>query len=148
MSESSIPQIDHRILEIVVQILTDWGVAPSQSAAILGWDAPSLRDAVSSPTPARLTTEQSERLQLTVELIRAVHGLHGHVEREWLHRPDDRFPFQGAPPAEVLGSGRLEALRVTLQTLDDLLRGSVPPSREAVALARTLPQPVIDLDGE
>lgn len=148
MAESSLRQIDHRILETVVRILTAWGVTPAQSAAILGWDASSQHDALSSTTPARLTTEQSERLQLTVELIRAVHGLHGHAEGWWLHRPDDRVPFQGAAPVEFLGSGRLEALRVTLQTLDDILRGSVPPSREAVALAHTLPQPVIDLDGE
>ena len=146
MAESSLRQIDHRILETAVRIFTAWGVTPTQSAAILGWDASSLHYALSSTTPARLTTEQSERLQLTIELIRAVHGLHGHVEREWLHRPDDRFPFQGAPPAEFLGSGRLDALRVTLQTLDDILRGRVPPSREAVALARTLPHPVIDMD--
>lgn len=42
MTELSLQQIDHRILETVVRILEDWGVAPTQSAAILGWDAPSL----------------------------------------------------------------------------------------------------------
>ncbi|PJI52164.1 hypothetical protein CTI14_47005, partial [Methylobacterium radiotolerans] len=99
-------QIDHRILETVVRILTDWGVTPAQSAAILGWDVSSLQDALSGTTPARLTTEQSERLQLTVELIRAVHGLHGRAEGRWLHRPDGRFPFNGAAPVEFLGSGR------------------------------------------
>lgn len=148
MHESPLVTLDHQILVTTTRILATWRVDPGHQAALLGWDAPRLQGLLSGAASVPQTPEQVERLLLTVELIRALHGRYGQVEAWWLHSPNRVAPFDGRTPLEYLASGGLEALQATVQHLDDALRGRVPPSAEAVALASTLPQPDITLEDD
>lgn len=148
MHESPLVTLDHRILALTTRILATWGVDPRHQAALLGWDAPRLEALLSGTAPAHQSPEQLKRLLLTMELIRALHGRYGQVEAWWLHRPNQAAPFDGRTPVEYLASGGLGALQATVEHLDDALRGRVPPSAEAVALASTLPQPDITLEDD
>lgn len=146
MLESLLIHLDHRILVTVTQIFTTWQVEPRLQAALLGWTTTDLQDALSGTAPVSQTAEQLERLVLAVELVRAVHGGHGHAESWWLYHPNAAAPFNDRTPLEYLVSGELVALQATVQHLDDALRGNTPPSAQAVAQAATLPQPDIDLE--
>lgn len=146
MRESPLRHLDHRLLVTVTQILTTWQVDARLQAALLGWDATVLHDALCDSTLVHQSPEQVERLLTTVELIRAVHGRHGHAETWWLQCPNPASPFNGQTPLAYLSSGELITLRATVQHLDDALRGRVPPSKKAVEQAATLPQPDIDLE--
>lgn len=146
MHESPLSRLDHRLLVTVTQILTTWQVDAHLHATLLGWDATVLQDARSDSTLVHQSPEQVERLLLTVELIRAVHGRHGHAETWWLHHPNPAPPFNGQTPLAYLSSGEPVALQATVQHLDDALRGGVPPSKKAVEQAATLPQPDINLE--
>lgn len=146
MPESHLLHLDHRILVTVTQILTTWQVDAHIQATLLGWTTTDLQDVLAGTAPAPQSAAQIERLMLTVELIRAVHGRYGHAERWWLHRPNPAAPFYERTPLDYLASGELVALKATVQHLDDALRRKTPPSVQAVAQAATLPQPDIDLE--
>lgn len=146
MPESHLFHLDHRILVTVTQILTTWQVSPSVQAALLGCTTSDLQDVLAGTAPAPQSAAQLERLMLTVELVRALHGRYGHAESWWLHRPNPAAPFNGRTLLDYLVSGERVALKATVQHLDDTLQGKVPPSAQAVAQAATLPQPDIDLE--
>lgn len=146
MPESHLLHLDHRILVTVTQILTTWQVEPRLQAALLGWTTSDLQDVLAGTAPTPQSAAQLERVMLTVEFVRALHGRYGNAERWWLHRPNPAAPFNDRTPLEYLASGDLVALQATVQHLDDALRGKVPPSAQAVAQAATLPQPDIDLE--
>lgn len=146
MREPTLTHLDHRILVTIIQLLTTWQVKPHLQAALLGWTTRDLQDVLAETAPAPQSAAQLERLMLTVELVRALHGRYSNAESWWLHRPNPAAPFKDRTPLEYLVNGELVALQTTVQHLDNALRGKVPPSAQAVAQAATLPQPDIDLE--
>lgn len=142
----SIPTATARSLLAVTRLLTQWGLPHAQQAHLLGFTNRALRRAQREAAPD-LSPEQQDRLRLLSAILSALLTLYSpRTVGGWLTRPNNREPFHGQQPLDVLLTGGLPALRATCHLLAGDLSGqfgATPASRQQ---ASRLPQPPIDFD--
>lgn len=142
----SIPAATARSLLAVTRLLTQWGLPHAQQARLLGFTGRGLRRAQREAAPD-LSPEQQDRLRLLSAILSALLTLYSpRTVGGWLTRPNNRAPFHGQQPLDVLLTGGLPALRATWHLLAGDLSGqfgATPASRQQ---ASRLPQPPINLD--
>ncbi|MDK2014006.1 hypothetical protein ORQ94_16745 [Deinococcus sp. 43] len=91
--------------------------------------------------------DQQDRLRLLSAILSALLTLYSpRTVGGWLARPNNREPFHGQQPLDVLLTGGLPALRATWHLLAGDLSGQFSSTPESRQQASQLPQPPIDLD--
>lgn len=142
----SIPTATARSLLAVTRLLTQWGLPHAQQAHLLSFTNRALRRAQREAAPD-LSPEQQDRLRLLSAILSALLVLYSpRTVGGWLSRPNNREPFHGQPPLDVLLAGGVPALRDTWQLLSGDLSGQFSSTPESRQQASQLPQPPIDLD--
>ncbi|WP_308494270.1 antitoxin Xre-like helix-turn-helix domain-containing protein [Deinococcus kurensis] len=140
------PTSTTRSLAAVTRLLTRWGLPHAQQAHLLGFTNRALRRAQREAAPT-LSLDQQDRLRLLSAILSALLTLYSpRTVGGWLPRRNDRTPFHGQRPLDVLLTGGLPALRATWHLLAGDLSGqfgATPASRQQ---ASRLPQPPINLD--
>jgi hypothetical protein len=133
-------------LAAVTRLLSRWGLSHAQQAHLLGFTGRGLRRVQREAAPT-LSLDQQDRLRLLSAILSALLTLYSpRTVGGWLSRPNNREPFHGQRPLDVLLTGGLPALRATWHLLAGDLSGqfgATPASRQQ---ASQLPQPSVDVD--
>ncbi|THF70960.1 DUF2384 domain-containing protein [Deinococcus sp. Arct2-2] len=134
-------------LPAVIWMLDSWGLTRAQQAELLTLRPTTLRQVQRAVVLPALNMDQVMRLSFLTGIYRAVYALYeADTAAGWMRRANGRAPFLGQTPLGYLLAGGIPALLATRRLLESDLGGQFTGTPSTQALARSLPQPDIQLD--
>jgi len=133
-------------LPAVIRMLDAWQLTREQQAELLTLGVRTVQRASKGTDAPELSADQLTRLSLITGIHTALHTLYTRTPDDWPKRPNDRYPFVGRTPLELMLTSGIPGLLAVRRLLDGDRSGQYRASPQARAEAARLPQPDLDLD--
>lgn len=133
-------------LPAVIRMLNAWQLTREQQAELLTLGVRTVQRASKGTDAPELSADQLTRLSLITGIHTALHTLYTRTPDDWPKRPNDRYPFVGRTPLDLMLTSGIPGLLAVRRLLDGDRSGQYRASPQARAEAARLPQPDLDLD--
>lgn len=133
-------------LPAVIRMLDAWQLTRGQQAELLNLSVRTVQRASKGAAAPELGAGQLTRLSLVTGIYKALHTLYTLSPDHWPQRPNDRYPFVGRTPLDLMLTSGIPGLLAVRRLLDGDRSGQYRASPQARAEAARLPQPDLDLD--
>lgn len=154
MATQTLPDLSRRAdrvrlsaaLPAVIRMLDAWHLTRGQQAELLTLSVRTVQRASQGTAAPELGADQLTRLSLITGIHTAMHTLYTRTPDDWPKRPNDRYPFVGRTPLELMLTSGIPGLLAVRRLLDGDRSGQYSVSPQARAEAARLPQADLDLD--
>ncbi|AWT37359.1 hypothetical protein DM785_16735 (plasmid) [Deinococcus actinosclerus] len=154
MTTQTLPDLSRRAdrirlsaaLPAVIRMLDAWQLTREQQAELLTLGVRTVQRASKGTDAPELSADQLTRLSLITGIYKALHTLYTLSPDTWPQRPNNRHPFLGRTPLELMLTSGIPGLLAVRRLLDGDRGGQYSVSPQARAEADRLPQPDLDLD--
>ena len=154
MSTQTLPDLSRRAdrvrlsaaLPAVIRMLDAWHLTRGQQAELLTISVRTVQQVSKGAAAPELGADQLTRLSLITGIHTAMHNLYTLSPDRWPQRPNNRHPFLGRTPLELMLTSGIPGLLAVRRLLDGDRSGQYSVSPQARAEAARLPQPDINLD--
>lgn len=154
MTTQTLPDLSRRTdrvrlsaaLPAVIRMLDAWHLTRGQQAELLTLSVRTVQRASQGSAAPELGADQLTRLSLIIGIHTALHALYTLSPDRWPQRPNDRYPFLGRTPLELMLTSGIPGLLAVRRLLDGDRSGQYRVSPQARAEAARLPQPDVNLD--
>lgn len=133
-------------LPAVIRMLDAWQLTRGQQAELLTLSVRTVQRASKGTDVPVLGPDQLTRLSLITGIYKALNTLYTLSPDQWPQRPNNRHPFLGRTPLELMLTSGIPGLLAVRRLLDGDRSGQYRASAQARAEAARLPQPDLDLD--
>lgn len=133
-------------LPAVIRMLEAWQLTREQQAELLTVSVRTVQRSCTGTAVPVLSSDQLTRLSLITGIYAALHALYTLSPDAWPQRPNNRHPFLGRTPLDMMLSSGIPGLLAVRRLLDGDRSGQYGATQQAHVKAARLHQPDLYLD--